>query len=82
MDFQGTQEISGEMQERKGESIHHEVLQLRYILDSQTIQKEIAYVYDELEKIIPNKYVKIIALPFGSPYKKTHENYNTKSVKK
>ena len=41
----------------------------------ERVQKEIAYVYDELEKIIPDKYVKIIALPFGSPYKKTHENY-------
>ena len=42
---------------------------------SDRVQKEIAYVYDELEKIIPGKYVKIIALPFGSPYSKTHENY-------
>lgn len=42
---------------------------------AERVQKEIAYVYDELEKIIPDKYVKIIALPFGSPYKKTHENY-------
>ena len=39
------------------------------------VQEEIAYVYDELEKIIPGKYVKIIALPFGSPYVQSHENY-------
>lgn len=39
------------------------------------VQKEIAYIYDELEKIIPGKYVKIIALPFGSPYVKTNENF-------
>ena len=39
------------------------------------VQKEIAYVYNELEKIIPGKYVNIIALPFGSPYSKSHENY-------
>ncbi len=39
------------------------------------VQKEIAYVYDELEKIIPGKYVNIVALPFGSPYTKEHENY-------
>ena len=39
------------------------------------VQKEIAYVYDELERIIPNKYVKIIALPFGSPYSKENENF-------
>ena len=28
-----------------------------------------------LDKIIPNKYVNIVALPFGSPYKKEHENF-------
>lgn len=39
------------------------------------VQKEIVYVYDKLEQLIPNKYVKIIALPFGSPYSKEHENY-------
>lgn len=39
------------------------------------VQKEIVYVYEELEKIIPGKYVKIIALPFGSPYSKTHDNF-------
>ena len=39
------------------------------------VQKEIAYVYDELENMIPGKYVNIIALPFGSPYSKTNENY-------
>ena len=42
---------------------------------SEQVQKEIAYVYNELEKIIPNKYAKIIALPFGSPYSKDNENY-------
>lgn len=41
----------------------------------ERVQKEIAYVYDELEKTIPNKYVKIIALPFGSPYTKDNPNY-------
>ena len=41
----------------------------------ERVQEEIAYVYDELEKVIPGKYVKIIALPFGSPYVKSHENY-------
>lgn len=42
---------------------------------SDKVQKEISYVYDKLEEIIPGKYVKIIALPFGSPYSKTHDNY-------
>lgn len=42
---------------------------------AERVQKEIAYVYDELEEIIPGKYVHIIALPFGSPYTKDNENY-------
>ncbi len=42
---------------------------------SDRVQKEIAYVYKELDGIIPNKYSKIIALPFGSPYNKEHSNY-------
>ena len=42
---------------------------------SDRVQKEIAYVYDKLEEIIPGKYVKIIALPFGSPYVKSHDNF-------
>lgn len=42
---------------------------------AEKVQKEIAYVYDKLESIIPDKYVKIIALPFGSPYSKTHDNF-------
>lgn len=42
---------------------------------SEEVQKEIGYVYDKLEELIPGKYVKIIALPFGSPYSKEHENY-------
>ena len=42
---------------------------------SEEVQKEIGYVYDKLEEIIPGKYVNIIALPFGSPYVKTHDNF-------
>lgn len=42
---------------------------------SEDVQKEIVYVYNKLEELIPGKYVKIIALPFGSPYNKEHENY-------
>ena len=42
---------------------------------SEEVQKEIGYVYDKLEEIIPGKYIKIIALPFGSPYVKTHDNF-------
>ena len=32
-------------------------------------------MYKTLDNILGDKYVKIVALPFGSPYKKTHENY-------
>lgn len=42
---------------------------------SDRVQKEIAYVYDKLEEIIPGKYVNIIALPFGSPYTQNDPNY-------
>lgn len=34
-------------------------------------------MYQKLDKILGNKYVKIVALPFGSPYKKTHANYSS-----
>ncbi len=37
--------------------------------------EEVGGVYEILEKIIPGRYVPIIALPYGSPYKLTHENY-------
>ncbi len=37
--------------------------------------KEVGEVYQILESIIPSKYVNIVALPFGSPYKKEHPNY-------
>ena len=45
-------------------------------IDKIKTQEAISYVYKQLDEIIPNKYVKIIALPFGSPYNKSHENYN------
>ena len=45
-------------------------------IDTNKTQEVIGYVYNQLEEIIPNKYVKIVALPFGSPYKKEHENFN------
>lgn len=32
-------------------------------------------MYQKLESILGDKYVPIIALPYGSPYKKTHSNY-------
>lgn len=36
--------------------------------------EEIGKIYSILDDIIPNKYVNIVALPFGSPYNLEHEN--------
>ena len=38
-------------------------------------QEVIGYMYNKLEDILENKYSKILALPFGSPYVKSHANY-------
>ena len=38
-------------------------------------KEEIGFVYQRLEQIIPDEYVSIVALPFGSPYRVTHQNY-------
>lgn len=38
-------------------------------------QMEIAKMYMKLDQIIPNKYVNIVALPFGSPYETDHQNF-------
>lgn len=44
---------------------------------SQTETSEvIGYVYNQLDNIIPGKYEKIVALPFGTPYNRQHANYN------
>ena len=43
--------------------------------DSDTVNSAIGYVYNQLDDIIPNKYVNIIALPFGSPYTKDNPNF-------
>lgn len=42
--------------------------------DATKSMEEVGKVYEILDKIIPNKYVNIIALPFGSPYKLDHDN--------
>ncbi len=39
--------------------------------------QEIGSVYNLLDKYIPGKYVNIVALPFGSPYDKSHSNFNS-----
>lgn len=44
---------------------------------SSEVSSSVGYIYDVLDKIIPDKYVKIVALPFGSPYNKNHNNFNS-----
>lgn len=39
-------------------------------------EEEVGYIYDLLDSKIPSKYVNLVALPFGSPYKNTHENFS------
>lgn len=38
-------------------------------------QEVVGKMHQKLEGLLGEKYTKILALPFGSPYKKTHENY-------
>ena len=38
--------------------------------------KEVGKMYKTLDSLLGDKYVKIVALPFGSPYKKDHANYS------
>jgi len=38
-------------------------------------QEVIGDMYNKLERILGDKYTKILALPFGSPYVKSHANY-------
>lgn len=45
-------------------------------IDIDKTKREVGGLYQKLNKIIPNKYVNIVALPFGSPYKLGHSNYN------
>ena len=43
-------------------------------VDSTRSMEEVGKVYELLDSIIPNKYVNIVALPFGSPYNLEHDN--------
>ena len=45
-------------------------------VDINRTLSEVGGLYKILDSIIPSKYVSIIAMPFGSPYKKTHPNFN------
>ncbi|MBQ8681799.1 MAG: PASTA domain-containing protein [Bacilli bacterium] len=46
-------------------------------IDINKTKEEVGGLYQILDGIIPNEYVNIIALPFGSPYKSNHDNYST-----
>lgn len=45
-------------------------------INESQAKEAVAKVYQQLDEIIPGKYVPIVALPFGSPYKKTHANFS------
>ena len=46
-------------------------------IDSDKSIYEIGSVYKLLDSILGDKYVNIVALPFGSPYKKSHSNFSS-----
>ena len=46
-------------------------------INQEKTKEVVGKMYQRLEELLKDKYVKIIALPFGSPYKKTHENYSS-----
>lgn len=45
-------------------------------IDVDKTNYQIGCVYEMLNRIIPDKYVNIVALPYGSPYKKSHANFS------
>ena len=45
-------------------------------IDINKTMEEVGEMYNILNGIIPDKYVNIVALPFGSPYNESHSNYN------
>lgn len=46
-------------------------------IDNNKSIYEIGSVYKILNSILGDKYVNIVALPFGSPYKKSHSNFSS-----
>ncbi len=44
-------------------------------LTKEETMKEIATMYQQLDNIIPNKYIKILSLPNGSPTNRDHSNF-------
>ncbi len=45
-------------------------------VNSEVAQSEVVEMYQILDNIIPDKFVNIIALPFGSPYNMNHDNFD------
>lgn len=45
-------------------------------IDEEKTEYVIGYVYKKLESIIGNKYVNIVALPYGIPYSSSHKNFS------
>ena len=45
-------------------------------IDTIKSEEEVGRLYKILDNIIPDKYINVIALPFGSPYSYEHENMN------
>ena len=45
-------------------------------ISSEETNYQIGSVYEILDEIIPDSYVNIVALPYGSPYKKSHKNFS------
>ena len=46
-------------------------------LDNDRSIYEIGSVYKMLDSLLGDKYVNIVALPFGSPYTKSHSNFSS-----
>lgn len=44
-------------------------------ISQEETEREIGKMYNLLNNYIKGKYVNIVSLPFGSPYKTTHENF-------
>ena len=44
-------------------------------ISTEKTKEVVGKLYQKLDELIPDKYVKIVALPYGSPYKKDHANY-------
>lgn len=43
--------------------------------DGTKAQEEVGYMYNLLDTIILDRFINVMALPFGSPYKKSHINF-------